>query len=171
MRARYSSSRYHSPVRKVSDPAATREQSIETVIESLGALWGDGAKDVPDWAAHELTFGQMRLLFLLKRRGPSPMSHVADWLGVGLPAASGIVERVERHGFVARSHRQDDRRIVECCLTDTGHELIAEMAGLRHKVMRQFLEVLSDEELAQMTRLVKRVVDRTQEREGASNDR
>ena len=156
---------------KVSDAPTTREHSIETVIESLGDLWGDGAKDMPDWAAHELTFGQMRLLFLLSRRGPSPMSHVAEWLGVGLPAASGIVDRVERHGFVSRTHREDDRRIVECCLTDTGRELIAEIAGLRQKVMRQFLEVLSDEELAQMTRLVKRVVDRTQEREGTSNDR
>jgi len=34
--------------------------------------------------------------------------------GSGAATASGIVERVERHGLVARQHRLDDRRVVEC---------------------------------------------------------
>jgi DNA-binding MarR family transcriptional regulator len=169
MRASYSLWRYHSPVRKPfgkSDSA--REQAVRTVIESLDALWGEGAKDVPDWVAQELTFGQMRLLYLLSTHGASPIGRVAEWLGVGLPAASGIVDRVERHGFVARRHREDDRRIVECCLTDKGRELIAEIGGLRREVIRQTLGVLSDEELAQMSRLVKTVHQRTLEHEVGS---
>ncbi len=169
MRASYSRWRYHSPVRKLFGRSnAAREQAVQTIIESLDVLWGEDAKDVPDWVAQELTFGQMRLLYLLSTRGPSPISRLAEWLGVGLPAASGIVDRIERHGFVARRHREDDRRVVECCLTDKGRELIAEIGGLRREVVRQTLGVLSDEELAQMSQLVKIVHQRTSERAGGS---
>jgi DNA-binding MarR family transcriptional regulator len=78
------------------------------------------------------------------------------------------VDRIERHGFVARRHREDDRRVVECCLTDKGRELIAEIGGLRREVIRQTLGVLSGEELAQMSQLVKIVHQRTSERAGGS---
>jgi len=102
----------------------------------------------------------MRLLFLLSKNGPAPMSRIAEWLGVGLPTASGAVERVERHGLVSRHHRMDDRRVVDCQLTDAGRRLIDEISGMRLEMMRQVLGVLSEEELAQMTRLVTAMVQR-----------
>jgi DNA-binding MarR family transcriptional regulator len=159
-------------MRKPFDGAShSREQAVSGVVDMLDALWDDGAKDVPAWAAHELTFGQMRLLFLLATHGPSPVGRVAEWLGVGLPAASGIVDRVERHGFVARRHGQGDRRIVECYLTDKGRELIGEIAGMRREVMRGVLDLLTDEELAEMNRLVTLIQQRKLERSGLRESR
>jgi DNA-binding MarR family transcriptional regulator len=145
----------------VSDQTAEKLREIEAVLESLGEVWDHGAHEIPGWVGQDLTFGQMRLLFLLSKNGPSPMSHVADWLGVGLPAASGIVERVERHGLVTRQHRSDDRRVVECILTDGGRRLIEEISGLRREILRQTLGVLSDQELAQLARLISIVLERT----------
>jgi DNA-binding MarR family transcriptional regulator len=169
MRASYSLWRYYSSMRKpFGRPSAAREEAVQAVMEALDALWADGVKEVPDWVAQELTFGQMRLLYLLSTHGPSPMSRVAEWLSVGLPSASGVVDRVERHGFVARRHREDDRRIVECQLTDKGRDLIAEIGGLRREAVHQMLAVLSDEELAQMSQLIRTVRERTFEREGGS---
>jgi DNA-binding MarR family transcriptional regulator len=137
-----------------------RQVTLQAVIGALGNLLDKGATDVPDWVAQELTFSQMRLLFLLSKNGPSSMSRIADWIGVGLPAASGIVERVERHGLVARQHRLDDRRVVECSLTDEGRRLIDEVSGMRLEMMRQVLGVLTDEELSDMARLVTAMVER-----------
>jgi DNA-binding MarR family transcriptional regulator len=131
------------------------------VVEALGAVWDQGGHDVPGWVAQELTFGQMRLLFLLSKHGPSPMSRIAEWLNVGLPAASGIVERVERHGLVTREHRVDDRRVVDCQLTDQGRTLIEEIAGMRREVLRQTLGVLTDEELAELARLIRLLLERS----------
>jgi DNA-binding MarR family transcriptional regulator len=68
---------------------------------------------------------------------------------------------VERHGLVARQHRLDDRRVVECTLTDAGRRLIDEISGLRLEMMRQVLDVLDPDELAQMARLVTLIVERT----------
>ena len=140
--------------------ASQKPGQIEDVIEALGSLWGEDAHDVPEWVAQELTFSQMRLLFLLSKNGPAPMSRIAEWLGVGLPTASGAVERVERHGLVSRHHRMDARRVVDCQLTDAGRRLIDEISGMRLEMMRQVLGVLSEEELAQMTRLVTAMVQR-----------
>lgn len=137
---------------------------IEAIIGALSSFWDKDAHDVPDWVAQELTFSQMRLLFLLSKNGPAPMSHIAEWLGVGLPTASGTVERVERHGLVARQHRLDDRRVVDCGLTDAGRRLIDQISGMRVEMMRQFLEVFTDAELAEMARLITTMVERTRSR-------
>jgi DNA-binding MarR family transcriptional regulator len=143
---------------------SAKQLALEAVIDSLGGLWDKDAHDVPEWVAQELTFGQMRLLFLLSKNGPAPMSRIAEWLGVGLPTASGVVERVERHGLVAREHRLDDRRVVDCHLTDAGRRLIDEISGSRLAAMRQILGVLSETELADMARLIQIVVERTRSR-------
>jgi DNA-binding MarR family transcriptional regulator len=138
--------------------------NLEAVILVLSGLWEKDGPDVPEWMAQELTFGQVRLLFLLAKHGPSPMSRVAEWLGVALPTASGAVERVERHGLVLRQHRLDDRRVVECGLTDEGRRLIEEMSGTRLKMMRRVLDVLTEEELAEMARLTTVMAERLKSR-------
>jgi DNA-binding MarR family transcriptional regulator len=137
------------------------DPNIDAVVHAVSSLWERQDSDVPDWAAQELTFGQMRLLFLLSKHGPSPMSHIAEWLGVGLPTASGTVERVERHGLVERRHRVDDRRVVECRLTVAGRELLEEIAGMQRDVLRRTLGVLTGDELRELARLISIVAERT----------
>ena len=144
----------------MSEPSSD-DPNIDAVVHAVSSLWERQDSDVPDWAAQELTFGQMRLLFLLSKHGPSPMSRIAEWLGVGLPTASGTVERVERHGLVERRHRVDDRRVVECQLTVAGRELLEEIAGMQRDVLRRTLGVLTGEELRELARLVSIVAERT----------
>jgi DNA-binding MarR family transcriptional regulator len=139
---------------------SSKQLQLEGVIDALSGLWDEDGPDIPEWVAQELTFSQLRLLFLLAKHGPSPMSRVAEWLGVALPTASGTVERVERHGLVTRQHRLDDRRVVECGLTDAGRRLIDEMSGTRLQMMRQILGVLTEDEMADMARLIAIVLER-----------
>ena len=143
---------------------SSAQLQIEAILDDLSGLWEMHGTEVPGWVEQELTFGQMRLLFLLGKHGPSPMSRVAEWLGVGLPTASGIVERLERHGLAAREHRVDDRRVVDCQLTASGRRLIDEIYGMRLEMMRQFLAVLTPDEQADMARLLMVVLERTKAR-------
>jgi len=140
------------------------DPNIDAVVHAVSSLWERQDSDVPEWAAQELTFGQMRLLFLLSKHGPSPISRVAEWLGVGLSSASGVVDRVERHGLVTRSHRRDDRRVVECDLTDQGRRLIEDIGGMRREMLSEIVEVLSDEELADFARLIQTIIERLKTR-------
>jgi DNA-binding MarR family transcriptional regulator len=145
-----------------------RQLRVEGVIATLAYLWDEDAHEIPEWVAQELTFSQMRLLFLLSKNGPAPMSRIAEWLQVGLPTASGVVDRVERHGLVARRHRLDDRRVVECQLTDAGRLLIDQISGSRVEMMRQILRVLNDEELEQIGGLVSAMVGRLRAEAGSN---
>ena len=135
---------------------------VERVLARLESLWDRDEPAVPPWAAQELTFGQLRLLFLLHRTDGAAMSRVAEWLDVGLPAASGVVHRLERRGLLERRHRSDDRRVVECHLTEAGRLLIDEIAGMRSEALRRVLRILSWDELLTLDRLVQTVIDRTQ---------
>ncbi len=108
----------------------------------------------------DLTFGQARLLFLLDREGPQPMGRVAHIFDLSSTASTGFVERVERHGLVERRHRSDDRRVVECALTDAGRRTVEELSGVRIDAMRQALSVLEPDELEAFHRLIRQVLAR-----------
>jgi DNA-binding MarR family transcriptional regulator len=110
--------------------------------------------------ARDLTFGQARLLFLLLREGPIPMGRIAEVFDLSSTASTGFVQRVERHGLVERRHRSDDRRVVECALTDAGRAFAEELAGLRLDAMRRTFSVLDPDELAEITRLLRLIVTR-----------
>lgn len=138
-----------------------KQLEVESLFDDLNGLWDQHGPEIPGWVAQELSFGQMRLLYLLSRHGPSPMSRIAEWLGVGLPAASGVVDRIERHGLVERRHRTDDRRVVECQLTEAGKTLIVEIEGMKTVVFRGMLGVLNEDELGQLSLLMTLIVERT----------
>ena len=90
------------------------------------------------------------------------MSVIAGWLNVSLPSVTGTVERLERHGLVERRHSAGDRRVVEVHLTDRGRDLRDEMVGLRLGAIRTAFGVLDAAELADLTRLLQAITQRTE---------
>ena len=119
---------------------------------------GPGA---PGWLGQDLTLAQIRTLFVIAHDAPLPMGRIADVLGVSVASASGIVDRLERHGLVRREHRTDDRRVVECILSDVGRSLLDEMSGRRIEKARRALAVLTPGELAEFHRLIRLIADRS----------
>ena len=114
----------------------------------------------PDWIAANLTFGQLRVLFLLRDQGPVSIGTVAERLGVSLASASETIDRIERRELVVRHHREDDRRVVVCQLSDRGQQLVEEIAGARLEGMRRLLGVLTPGELTEFDRLIRVIVVR-----------
>jgi DNA-binding MarR family transcriptional regulator len=90
------------------------------------------------------------------------MGRIADMYEVRHTGATGIVERIERHGLLERRHRADDRRVVECRLTRAGEELLDELAGLSRASLERALSVLTADELRELDRLLRLVTHRSQ---------
>ena len=134
----------------------------EDVLAHLAELAKSFRAEMPAWVAAELTSGQLRLLFKLSRQGPTSMSGIGEWLGTSLSSVTGTVERLERHGLVERRHGADDRRIVEVHLSDPGRELVADILGIRLESIRRFLGVLDPDELGDLDRLLRLIIERTQ---------
>ncbi len=139
---------------------ATASSTLEDVLAHATELMKAFRPEMPDWIAGELTFGQLRLLFKLSKHGPTSMSGIGEWLGTSLPSVTGTIERLERHGLVERRHRADDRRIVDVDLTDAGHALIIDIQGVRVEAIRRFFGVLGPDELGDLDRLLRRILER-----------
>lgn len=125
----------------------------------VGVFHGMPRQDPPP-PARDLTFGQVRLLFLLAREGSQPMGRIAEVFDLSSTAATGFVARIEGHGLVQRRHRSDDRRVVECALTDLGERFLEELSGVRLDVIRSALSALEPGELAEFHRLLCRIRER-----------
>ena len=126
--------------------------AIDAVIETMLDAFRP-QMDIPA-VAWDLTIGQLRLMILIRRSGPLSMHRVAGSFQVSQTAATGLVERVERQGFLVRRHRSDDRRVVECHLTQAGTELLDELSGLRTRSLHDALGALSDEQIAEFEHLL-----------------
>ena len=70
-------------------PAAT--DALEDVLAHAVEIAKGFRAEIPGWVAAELTFGQLRLLFKLSRRGPTSMSGIGEWLGTSLSSVTGTV--------------------------------------------------------------------------------
>jgi DNA-binding MarR family transcriptional regulator len=136
----------------------TDEQLTAVATELLGIFRGIPSQ-VPPAPARDLTMGQLRLLLLLRREGPQPMGRLAEIFDLSPTASSGFVARIERHGLVARRHRSDDRRIVDCELTEAGARFLQELSGDRIDTVRTALSALDATELAEFQRLLRRILD------------
>ncbi len=118
--------------------------------------------EIPPWlVATDLTFGQLRLLFRLRREGPTSMSRLAELLGMDNATVTGVVDRVERKGLVGRRHAEADRRVIEVQIADPGLELLDQIDGMRSDATRQLVDLLDDEELADFDRILGKILERS----------
>jgi DNA-binding MarR family transcriptional regulator len=150
-------------VAKASLEAASPE-GIATRIDELVRVLNPLNQPAPPWLDQELTFSQFRVLYLLSEQGPITMSRLAEILDVTPATATGVIERLEKRGLAERSHRGDDRRVVECNLSEAGRQMVGAATGARLDQMRHWLSVLTPNELDQLDRLLSNVIARLTQR-------
>jgi DNA-binding MarR family transcriptional regulator len=146
---------------------SARPPTIEEIgarIERLMTFVPPG--EPPGWLTANLTFGQLRVLFLLRDGRPVSIGALAERLAVSLASASETIDRIERHELVVREHRADDRRVVECRLSERGVQLLADIAGVRLAGMRRMLGVLTPTELTDFDRLIRVIATRLEAAQG-----
>jgi DNA-binding MarR family transcriptional regulator len=78
------------------------------------------------------------------------MSTLVQRLGVSLSTVSGLVDKVVDHGLATRREDPADRRQVLVGLTPEGAAFIDRFRELNARQMRELLEALEDDELAQV---------------------
>jgi MarR family transcriptional regulator, lower aerobic nicotinate degradation pathway regulator len=77
---------------------------------------------------HDLSIVQTRLLGILRDRQPT-MNALGRQLGLDKSSISGLVDRAERRGLVARSVSATDRRAFEVSISETGRLLAEQVAA------------------------------------------
>jgi DNA-binding MarR family transcriptional regulator len=79
------------------------------------------------WARLDVTMPQLKVLMLLGLHDSAPVSVLAQQMKVSPPNVTGILDRLEQHGWVRRAHDPHDRRVVRVSLTDDGERFLNDL--------------------------------------------
>lgn len=101
-------------------------------------------------ASGNVTFAQMRILWMLEMKGTLTQGDVARWLGVSKSTATELVDRLVRGDYVRREQGRDDRRQVNVSLRPRGRTLLAEFARRRQERFRRLLGVVASGDVTRM---------------------
>jgi MarR family transcriptional regulator, lower aerobic nicotinate degradation pathway regulator len=106
---------------------------------------------------HDLSVIQIRLLGVLRDRQPT-MNELARLLGLDKSSVTGLVDRAERRGLVARAGSTADRRAVLVSLTDLGRSLVSAGAARFDADIAVLLGHLPASDRDALSRLVSRLL-------------
>jgi DNA-binding MarR family transcriptional regulator len=99
---------------------------------------------------YDLTLQQLRVFAFILTRGQTPISKVADALGIRPNVATGIVQRLVDRELIERREDPRDRRIRLVTVTSRGLALVDELSEIVLAKGRELLDRLSDEQLRQL---------------------
>ncbi len=88
-----------------------------------------------------ISFPQFFLLAYLASEDYLTMSDIAKKMGHSTAAATGLVDRLEKLGYVERVHAAEDRRKIMVRITQKGTELVARM---RREIASNLADVMSE---------------------------
>lgn len=94
----------------------------------------------------KITFPQFLILELLYKEKESTMTNIARTMSVTTAAATGIVERLVRDGYVVRINDTGDRRIILIRLTAKGTSLVEKIQQQRRIMINNIFSNISEEE-------------------------
>lgn len=81
---------------------------------------------------------------------PLPPNVIADRLIITRATVTGLIDSLERRGYVRRQAHQTDRRMVLVEITDVGRRVAGEFRPLIHQNQKAWFSVLSDEAQMQL---------------------
>ncbi len=88
-----------------------------------------------------ISFAQFFLLGYLATSRELTMTDIARKMGHSTAAATGLVDRLEKLGYMERTHAVDDRRKVLVRITSRGIELVSR---LRDELQNQIADAMSE---------------------------
>jgi DNA-binding MarR family transcriptional regulator len=94
--------------------SSTRTADAES-FSSMGSALGDATLAFHNALARKLGLGltEAKCMSLLERLGPLSAGDLSRRLGVTTGAITGLIDRLEKGGFVRRRRHTSDRRIIQ----------------------------------------------------------
>jgi len=97
-----------------------------------------------------ISMAHLQTLWILQEHGPQSMTRLADLLGVAVPNATGIIDRMEQRGLVERLRDGADRRVVTVQQTTNGARAVEEIDGWRSDMLVELLDRLDTDQLLRL---------------------
>jgi DNA-binding MarR family transcriptional regulator len=120
---------------------------VQATFQVTGVLSRVGAEN-------DLSLTQLRVFGILRDRRPR-VTELAAHLGLDKSTISGLIDRAEKRGFLARARSADDRRAVEVFLTPDGHAVTERLYDEIRRELEPMLAGLDAEQRTQLGGLLR----------------
>ncbi|PGT87842.1 MULTISPECIES: MarR family winged helix-turn-helix transcriptional regulator [Bacillaceae] len=100
---------------------------------------------------------EFAVLELLYHKGDQPLQQIGGKILLASGSITYVVDKLEQKGLLIRKACPNDRRVTHAQITDKGKELIEEIFPPHQEKIDEIVNVLSDEEKALVTELLKKV--------------
>jgi DNA-binding MarR family transcriptional regulator len=142
-----------------SDSRVTKKREIAEIMQSLRRIF----KAIQQYSEDVLReFGvtgpQLWALRTIYTNGSMSMGELSRSMYLHISTASGVVDRLERRGYVERSREDSDRRMVRISLTAAGKRLVQRGPEAAQGKLLHGLESLSQPEVRVIRSSLERVV-------------
>jgi len=93
---------------------------------------------------YPITPAQFDLMQKIYFTGPKTMGESSTNLGIAKSTTTGLVNRLEKDGFLERIKSNDDKRVITVSLTEKGKKVIDEVIIERVQFIRNVLESMPE---------------------------
>jgi DNA-binding MarR family transcriptional regulator len=131
------------------EPVASKAEELESLVTYLPRRISYLSRVLYRTDGSTLPRGMRSVIFTLAP-GPMRISDIAWQEGIGQPAATRMVARLEALGLVRRDRGETDGRIVMVGLTDRGREELDVLRGQSRQLIRQALASRSAAEVRRL---------------------
>jgi len=120
--------------------------TTDSELHELVGQWRERMAASPDaWTGVDLTFTQLRALFVLGRQ-PLRVSDLAKALAMSLASGSALSDRLVRQGLVARHPDPTDRRSVFLHLAPSGARLLRRLDHAQTAQLTRAIRLMNEPE-------------------------
>ncbi len=106
-----------------------------------------------------VTRSQWWVIAYLSREDGMTQTRLAEELDVGKVAMGGLIDRLERSGFVRRESDASDRRVKRIFLEPISKRLVQKMRKINHDFNQQILAGIADDDLVTTTKALHTMKD------------
>ncbi|MFM9552448.1 MULTISPECIES: MarR family winged helix-turn-helix transcriptional regulator [Streptomyces] len=127
------------------------DRQVLDAVENLVPLWFSAVEEVTP----RLSPRQILALRAVRGVPELNLTGLAERLGVGLPTASRLCDRLEAAELLQRWARLDDRREVRLVVTERGHHYLADVTERLSARLGDALAALSPAERARVEQVLR----------------
>lgn len=108
--------------------------------------------------SEDVTPQQMVTILAVSEVGVSKVGIISKKIGVSAPTLTGLIDRLQRNGYVKRFRDTEDRRIVFVSLTKKGYSYVKKFKKIIQRRWRQILVHLTEEERIAYIKILRKLV-------------
>ena len=135
---------------------------LSQVHQVCGRVWN---KILRENNMTDLEGARGRIIFALWGKDGVPIKTLCEKTSLDKSTLTGIIDRLERDGYIERKPSQTDKRSTLICLTGKEQEFSKPVQKVSNKMNKIFYKGFSDEEIMQFDNMLERILVNCKEAE------